>query len=143
MGSVEVLKRPAGSPPAVAQPKPSSVQCHYQALARSQRPGLPASRGGYCILTPWKACAGGGGEGEEGLPPLPWGATRLLRLVVGQRQPHILLFCQGASLQGLPQGPTEGVRSASQKLVRGILLQAGGSLETEPPASVLRSQLSS
>lgn len=141
VGSVEVLKCPAGPPPAVAQPRPSSVQCHYQALARSQRQDLPAPRGSYSILTPWKVRAGGGGEGQEELPPLPWGAACLLRLVVGQRQPHIPLFCQGASLQGLPQGPGEGVRSASQKLVRGIL-QAGASLETEPPANVL-SQLNS
>lgn len=34
--------------------------------------------------------------------------------VGAETTPYILLSCQGNSLQGLPQGPSEGVRSASE-----------------------------
>lgn len=37
--SVEVLKHPAKPPSAVSQPRPSSVQYYYQALAHSQGQG--------------------------------------------------------------------------------------------------------
>lgn len=39
IGSVEVLKHPAKPPPAAPQPRPSSVQYYYQALAHSQGQG--------------------------------------------------------------------------------------------------------
>lgn len=74
---------------------------------------------------------------------LSLGECTLLRLAhsgLGQRQQHLLLSCQGTSLQGLPQSLCEGVRRAS---VQGILLQAGASLEAELPACVWGNPLNS
>lgn len=117
IGSVEVLKHPAKPPPAVPQPRPSSVQYHYQAFAHSQ--GQGSHHFTRQLLHPDPMEGVHVGVGVEGrLPLLPWRThltpTYPLRLVVGQRQPHILLSFQGTSLQGLPQGPSEGARSASE-----------------------------
>lgn len=104
---------------------------------------LTTPQGSYSILTLWMVCMWGGSGGEGRLPLLRWGThltpTYPLRLVVGQRQPHILLSFQGTSLQGLPQGPSEGARSASENSWNPP--PGGASLETEPPVSVLGSQL--
>lgn len=123
------------------QPRPSSVQYHYQALAHSQRQGSyhftrhPDHVEGVHV--------GVGVEGRRGCLPSPGEppCSRLPTQARGRAEttPYILLSCQGTSLQGLPQGPSEGVRMLLR--IHGILLQAGASLETELPASVLGSQL--
>lgn len=79
---------------------------------------LTTSQGSYSILILWKVCVWGWEwrGGEVASPPLENAPYSHLptQAVVGQRQPHILLSFQGTSLQGLPQGPSEWARSASE-----------------------------
>lgn len=88
----------------------------YQARAHSQRQGSyhftrhPDRAEGVHV--------GVGVEGRRGCLPSPGERprSRLPTQASGgaETTPYILLSCQGTSLQGLPQGPSEGVRSASE-----------------------------
>lgn len=83
----------------------------------TQKTAPPDSTKGVCVSV--------GAEGKRDCLPSP-GECALLRLAVGQRRWHLLLSCQGTSLQRLPWDPCKGVKRASQKEpVHGILLQTG------------------
>lgn len=102
--SVEVLKCPA-RPPAATQPRASSVQSHDQALWRPRQLLHPDARGH------------GGGRRRGGLPSPgePPSSCSPTQAGTGAEATPYPAFLQGTSLQGLPQDPNEGVRSASSR----------------------------
>lgn len=144
IGSVEVLKHPAKPPPAAPQPRPSSVQYYYQALAHSQ--GQGSHHFTRQLLHPERmegVHVGVGVEGRGGCLSSP-GECTLLPLTHsgwwwGRGNPISCFPSRELPSRGSPRAPVRGREVLLR--IHGILLQAGASLETEPPASVLGSQL--
>jgi len=77
VGSVEVLRCPP-RPPADAHPRPSSVPCHYQALAHLRRRGSHPLQDSYSLPDPTKGVrVSVGVEGTRDCLPSPGEPTSL------------------------------------------------------------------
>lgn len=141
--SVEVLKHPAKPPPAVPQPRRSSVQYYYQSLAHSQ--GQGSHHFTRQLLHPEHMEGVHVGVGVEGRGDcLSPGECTLLPLIHsgwwwGRGNPISCFPSRELPSRGSPRAPVRGREVLLR--IHGILLQVGASLETEPPASMLGSQL--